>query len=243
MSGFNGGLFKHITLELPPSRLPEPQYDELDGTWGLIDLSWSQRAPQMQLDDIDRNLRYSQYLYQEADKYEEDEDMEVDEQVPSKTGSARMAAPTSIRHSYHCLEATYAYPRQDQTPGSPHSIHTNTDLAMEMGSGRSETHRVIPHMEALLEQTRMLSAPDLVSSITKSMTAAATDILEKFTHPPLVDDEADAVSRSVSNKEGLWPPGLYQLEWKPQAGCLNSTDLDTGCKLPTRRRNGNLGLK
>ena len=42
------------------------------------------------------------------------------------------------------------------------------------------------------EQTRMLSAPDLVSSITKSMTVAATEILEKFTHPPPVDDAADA---------------------------------------------------
>ena len=61
-----------------------------------------------------------------------------------------------------------------------------------MGSSRSETHRVMPQIEALLEQTRMLSAPDLVSSITKSMTAAATEILEKFICPPPVDDAADA---------------------------------------------------
>ena len=47
-------------------------------------------------------------------------------------------------------------------------------------------------MEALPEQTRMLSAPDLVSSLTKGMTEAATQILEKFTHPPLVDDVVDA---------------------------------------------------
>ena len=47
-------------------------------------------------DDIDRDLRYSQYLYQEANNYEEEEDdMEVDERALSKTGSARMAAPTS----------------------------------------------------------------------------------------------------------------------------------------------------
>ena len=187
--------------ELPPSHMPEPREYELDGARGLIDLSWSQQAPQMQPDDIDRDPRYSQYPYQEADKYEEDEeDMEVDERVPGKTGSARMAAPTSTRHSYHHLEATYAYPRQDQTPGSPRSIHTDTDVAMEMGglgmgSGRSETRRVMPRMEALLEQTRMLSAPDLVSSITKSMTAAATEILEKFTRPPPVDDAADAAIR------------------------------------------------
>ena len=70
-------------------------------------------------------------------------------------------------------------------------------MAMEMGglgvgTSRSETRRVMPRMEALPEQTRMLSAPDLVSSLTKGMTEAATQILEKFTHPPPVDDVADA---------------------------------------------------
>ena len=82
--------------ELPPCCMPEPQEYELDGTRDLIDLLWSQWAPQIQPDDIDRDLRYSQYLYQEADEYEEDEeDMEVDERVLGKTGSTRMAAPTS----------------------------------------------------------------------------------------------------------------------------------------------------
>ena len=52
--------------------MPEPQEYELDDTRGLIDLSWSQRAPQMQSDDIDRDPRYSQYPYQEANEYEED---------------------------------------------------------------------------------------------------------------------------------------------------------------------------
>ena len=70
-------------------------------------------------------------------------------------------------------------------------------MAMEIGglgmsSGRSETQRVMPRTEAPLEQTRMLSALDLVSSITKGMTAAATEILKKFTHPLPVDDAVDA---------------------------------------------------
>ena len=87
---------QHGLRELPPSHMPEPREYELDGTQGLIDLLWSQRAPQMVTDDIDRDLRYSQYRYQEADDYEEEEeDMEVDEWVPGKTGSACMAAPTS----------------------------------------------------------------------------------------------------------------------------------------------------
>ena len=47
-------------------------------------------------------------------------------------------------------------------------------------------------MEALPEQTRMLSAPDLVSSLTKGMTEAATQTLEKFTPSPPVDDAVDA---------------------------------------------------
>ena len=155
----------------------------------------------MQPDDIDRDPRYSQYPYQEADEYEEDEeDMEVDERAPGKTGSACMAAPTSTQRSYCHPEATYTYPRQDQTPASPRSIHTDTDMAMEMGglgmgSGRSETRRVMPRTEALPEQTRMLLAPDLVSSLTKDMTAAATEILEKFTHPLLVNDAVDAAIR------------------------------------------------
>ena len=68
---------------------------------------------------------------------------------------------------------------------------------MEMGglgmsSGRSETHRVMSRTEAPQKQTRMLSAPDLVSSITKNMTVAVTEILERFACPPPVDDVADA---------------------------------------------------
>ena len=175
--------------------MPEPREYVLDGARGLIDLSWSQRAPQMVTDDIDKDPRYSQYPYQEANDYEEEEeDMEVDKRACGKTGSAHMAAPTSTWRSYCHLEATYAFPRQDQTPGSPRSIHTDTDVAMEMGglgmgTSRSETHRVMPWTEALPDQTRM---PDLVSSLTKGMTEAATQILEKFTHPLPVDDVADA---------------------------------------------------
>ena len=80
--------------ELPPCHMPEPQEYKLDGAWGLIDLSWSHWVPQIQPDDIDRDPRYSQYPYQEADEYEDDdeEDMEVDEWVLGKTGSTHMAA-------------------------------------------------------------------------------------------------------------------------------------------------------
>ena len=187
--------------ELPPCHMAEPQEYELDGARGLIDLLWSQQAPQVQLDDVDRDPRYSQYPYQEDNEYEDDEEeMEVDERVPGKTGSVRMSAPTSIRHSYCCLEATFSYPRPDQTPGSPHSINMDMDMAMEMGGlgmgpGRMGTCMAMPQREAPPEQPRVLSTPDLVSSITKRMTAAATEILDKFTQPPPMDDAADAAIR------------------------------------------------
>ena len=184
--------------EPPPSCMPEPQEYDMDGARGLLDLSWSQRAPQVQPNDIDRDLRYTQYPYQEGDDYDDDEeDMEVDERAPGNAGGTRMSAPTSTQYSYCRPEATYSYPRQDQTPGSPCSIHTDTDVATEMGglgmsSGRPETHNITSRMEAPPQQTRTLSAPDLVSSITKGMTAATTEILERFTCPPPVDDKADA---------------------------------------------------
>ena len=80
--------------EPPPSHMPEPREFNIDGARALLDLSWSQRAPQVQLDDIDKDPRYLQYPYQEADEYEEDEeDMEVDEWAPDKAGGACMAAP------------------------------------------------------------------------------------------------------------------------------------------------------
>ena len=60
--------------EPPPSCMPEPWEFNIDGTRALLDLSWSQWAPQVQLDDIDKDPRYSQYPYQEANEYEEDEE-------------------------------------------------------------------------------------------------------------------------------------------------------------------------
>ena len=61
-----------------------------------------------------------------------------------------------------------------------------------MSSSRPQTRRVTPRAETPQEPVRVLSAPDLVSSITKGMTAAAMEILERFMCPPPVDDAADA---------------------------------------------------
>ena len=97
--------------------MAEPREYNVDGTRALLDLSWSQRAPQVQPDDIDKDLRYLQYPYQEVDEYEEDEeDMEVDEWALGKASGACMAAPTGTRCPYRCPEATYSYSMADQTP-------------------------------------------------------------------------------------------------------------------------------
>ena len=121
--------------ELPPCRMAEPWQYELDGTQGLIYLSWSQQVLQIQPDDIDRDLRYSQYPYQEDNEYKDDEEeMEIDERAPGKTGTIHMFALTSTRCSYHHPEATYSCPKPDQTLGFPRSIHMDTDVAMEMGA-------------------------------------------------------------------------------------------------------------
>ena len=232
-------------LEPPPSCMPEPWEFNVDGARALVDLSWSQRAPQVQLDDIDKDLRYSQYPYQEADEYEDNkEDMEVDERAPGKAGGTHMSAPTGTRCPYLCPEATYSY--------------SMVDVAMEMGglgmsSGRSETRRVMPRAETPLKQTRMLSAPDLVSSITKGMTAATMEILEKFACPPPVDDAVDTAIRErfqqrravalqltpasaegssqvsafdwlghraqTPQKEDQWAPRPKMTPWKVERGC------------------------
>ena len=139
--------------------------------------------------------------------------MEVEEWALDNAGGTRMAAPMSTRCPYRRPEATYSFSTVDQTPGSPRSIHTDTDAAMEMGSlsvgfSRSDSQKVSTWMEAPRESTRMLSALDLVTSITKGMTAAATEILEKFAHPPLVDDATDAAIWAHVQQWRAAPPQL-----------------------------------
>ena len=179
-----------------------------------MDLSWNQRVLRIQLDDIDKDPKYSQYPYQEADEYEdEEEDMEVEERVPGKTGGTRMAAPMSTQCPYHCPEATYSFATASQTLGSTCSIHTDTDAAIEMGGlsigpSRLDSRKVSTWKEAPCELTQVLSTPDLVTSITKGMTAAATEILEKFVHPPPVDNATDAAIQACVQQQRAATPQL-----------------------------------
>ena len=119
----------------------------------LVYLDWSQRTPIFHPDDNDRDPRFNQYPYPDDDlDYEDEEDMETDYQnaPPGGAGDARKTTTASAgRHFYH-PPATYSmHTSQGQTSGSPRSIHSDTDMAMEMG-GLSmaprgpETRRVLP---------------------------------------------------------------------------------------------------
>ena len=58
--------------EIPPGRTPEPREFEIKGAWGLVDLDWSQRTPNLQPEDVDRDPQFNQYPYQEGDDYDYD---------------------------------------------------------------------------------------------------------------------------------------------------------------------------
>ena len=58
--------------DAPPGRMPLPADYEFDGAQGLVDLSWAQWVPLIQQDNIDKNLLYNQYPYQEVDDYNDE---------------------------------------------------------------------------------------------------------------------------------------------------------------------------
>ena len=166
------------------------------GQRGLVDLDWSQCTPIFQPDGVDHDPRFSQYPYQEGDNYKDDdeEDMEVESRLLGGAGDTCMAPPTNTRHSYQHLPATYSY-ESAQTPSSPRSTHTDTDTAMEMGGlsmapGGPDMRHVAPRTGVPPVAQGAMSTPDLAASIAHGVAAAATQILERFTWPLLVN-EAD----------------------------------------------------
>ena len=100
---------------------------------GLIDLDWSQGTPIFHPDDIDHDPRFSQYPFQEGEDLDDDEEeMEVKSRPSGGAGDTPMAPPAGTQRYYQRLPAMYSF-KSAQTLGSPRSIHTNTDAAMEMG--------------------------------------------------------------------------------------------------------------
>ena len=168
----------------------------MDGARGLIDLDWSKHTPIFHPDDIDHDLRFTQYPFQEGDDLHDDkeEEMEVESQPSDGAGDASMAPPSNTQCIYQRLPATYSF-ESPQTPGSPRSTHTNTDTTMEMG-GLSvaprgpDLHHVTPRASAPLVTQRTMSTPDLATTVAQGVAATTTEILERFTRPPQVN-EAD----------------------------------------------------
>ena len=181
----------------------------MDGARGLVDLDWSQRTLIFHPDDIDRDPHFNQYPYPDDDlDYDNDEEMETDYQnaPPGGTGDAGVATLASAGHRYYHPLATYSMQTsQGQTSGSPRSTHTDTDTAMEMGGlsmapGGPDTHHVPPRAKAPTAPGSM-STPELATTVARGVTAAATQILERYTRPlneaerPPVDPAADAALR------------------------------------------------
>ena len=150
-----------------------------DGAQGLIDLSWEQWVPVIQQDDINKNPLYNQYQYQEADDYDDDEEeMEVDDWMLGNATDARMAA--SIRR----LPASYAT-YKEQAPGSPRSIHKDTDAVMEFDTLQVTARSAPPQGPA----------KELVNHLTKVMANAATEVIDGLAHPLPVTDATNATLR------------------------------------------------
>ena len=184
----------------------------MDGAWGLVDLDWSQRTPIFHPDDIDRDPRFSQYPFQEGDDYDDDdkEDMEVESRPPGGAGDASMAPLINTRHTYQCLPATYSF-ESAQTPGLPRSTRTDTDTAMEMGGlsmapGGPDLCRITPRAGVPPVGQGTMSTPDLATSVAHGVTAAATQILERFTWPPPQVNEADCPPVDLAANANLGTP-------------------------------------
>ena len=182
--------------EIPPGQNPEPREYEMDGAWGLIDLDWSQCTPIFHPDDIDRDPQFTQYPFQQGDDLDDDdeEEMEVESWPLGGAGDTSMAPLSNTRRIYQRLPATYSF-ESAQTPGSPRSTHTDTDTAMEMGGlsvapGGPDLRQVTPRASAHLVTQRTMSTLDLAATVARGVAAAATEILERFTWPPQVN-EAD----------------------------------------------------
>ena len=201
---------KHCGLpELPQGRGPEQREYTMDGARGLVDLDWSQQNPIFHPDDIDRDPRFNQYPYPDDDlDYDDEEEMETDYQNAPQggAGDTHVATPASARHCCYRPLATYSMQTsQGQTSVMPQSTHTDTDTAMEM-CGLSmtprgpDTRRVPPRAKAPTAPESM-STPELAAMVAPGVSAAATQILERYARPPNeaerppVDQVADAALR------------------------------------------------
>ena len=194
----------------------------MDGARGLIDLDWSQHTPIFHPDDIDCDPRFTQYPFQEGDDLDDndEEEMEVESWPSGGAGDASMAPPSNTRRVYQRLPATYSF-ESAQTLGSPRSTHTDTDTATEMG-GLSvaprgpDLHHVTPRTSTHPVTQRTMSTPDLAATVAQGVVATATEILERFTWPPQVN-EADHPLVDLVADASIWECFQRRLAATPRA--------------------------
>ena len=195
-------------LEIPPGLISEPREYEMDRARGLIDLDWSQRMPIFHPDDIDHDPKFSQYPFQEGEDLDDDDkEMEVESRPSGGAGDAPMAPLAGTRCYYQHLPATYSF-ESAQTPGSPRSTYTDTDAAMEMGGlsvapGGPDQHYVTLRGSAPPATQRTMSTPDLAATVARGVAATATEILERFTWPPQLN-EADRPPVDRAADAAIW---------------------------------------
>ena len=195
--------------EIPPGRNPEPREYEMDGARGLKDLDWSQWMPIFHLDDNDCDPRFTQYPFQEGDNLDDydEEEMEVESHLSGGASDASMAPPSNTHCTYQRLPATYSF-RSAETPGSPQSTHTDTDTAMEMGGlsmapGGPDLRHVTPRASVPLTVQGTMSTLDLAATVARGVAAAVMEILQRFTHPPQVN-EADHPPVDLAADAAIW---------------------------------------
>ena len=134
--------------------------------------------------------------------------MEVESRPSGGAGDASIAPPTNTQHIYQRLPAMYSF-ESAQTPGLPQSTHTNTDTAMEMGglsvtSGGPDLRHIIPRGSAPPTTQRTMYTLDLAASVAQGVAAAtASEILERFTWPPQVN-EADRPPVDLVADAAIW---------------------------------------
>ena len=113
-----------------PGRVKPARDYDVDGAVGLVDVSWTQRIPDIVEDDIDKDPRYNQYPYQEGDEVDEEEDMDVEEPAASDAGASMFRVNPNGHHRQPGAE--YELGGGECTPGiTPRSTHTDTDAAAE----------------------------------------------------------------------------------------------------------------
>ena len=213
----------------------------MDGARGLVDFDWSQRMPIFQSDDIDCDPRFTQYPFQEGDDFDDDDDeeeMEVEGRLSGGAGDASMAPPTNTQR----LPAMYSF-ESAHTLGLPWSTHTDTDTAMEMGglsmaSGGPDLRRVTPRGSTPPVTQRAMSMPDLATTVAGGVAATATEILERFTQPPQVN-EADRPPINLAADAAIRERFQRRLAATPPATTSRTSAFDwLGHRTPAPKKEG-----